>query len=272
MTSTATTLARGPFPLSHPAAESLSLFVHAQHDAFISKKIAEQGIWEPFETELLTRLLTPGGCFVDVGANIGYYSVIAARCLGKTGRVYAFEPEADNFALLDKNIGHNALPNVTAVRAGLSDRSGAASLYLNEDNRGDHQVYAGAGSRSTQAVELCEGTQYFAGREARIDVIKIDTQGAEAQVLRGLMPLLQQSLPTLQMIIEVTPFSLRGAGDSGTVLLELIASLGLPCQLIDHIGHTLIPISESQLADWIADVDADPANEGFINLLVGNAV
>ncbi len=264
--------ARGPFPLRHSAAATLSLFVHAQHDAYISTRIAEQGLWEPYETELLARLLQPGSCFVDVGANIGYYSVIAAQCVGDAGRVYAFEPEADNFVLLQKNIAHNALGNVHAVHAALSDHSGSATLYLNEDNRGDHQVYAAGDARTAQAIALLAGAEYFDQREARIDVIKIDTQGAEAQVLRGLMPLLQQSLPALQMIIEVTPFSLRDAGDSGSVLLALIDALGLPCQLIDHIGHTLIPISTQQLADWIAQVDADPANEGFINLLVGNAV
>jgi hypothetical protein len=72
------------------------------------------------------------------------------------------------------------------------------------------------------------------------------------------------------MVVEFCPYSLRHAGASGMQLLDLLSSFGLPFFIIDHIGHGLIPASRQDLADWVASVDADPDNQGFINLLLGS--
>ena len=162
-----------------------------------------------------------------------------------------------------------------AVNAALSDRDGAGCLFLNDRNLGDHQVFsqpAGseASQRKEQSIQLVRGDEFIASRLARIDVLKIDTQGSESNVLVGLLPLLEKSLPNLTMLIEFTPYSLRQAGSSGRELLDLVASLRLPMQLVDHIGHACRPISYRQMVDWIEATDRDVGNQGFVNLLVGN--
>ena len=128
-------------PLNIPGlATNLRLHVHGDHDRFVSRRIAEEGIWEPYETSLVMDLLHPGAVFVDVGANIGYFTVLAATTAGK---VFAFEPDPENFRLLEANLALNALQRkVTAVPAALAEEDGEGQLYLSEDNLGDHQIYA----------------------------------------------------------------------------------------------------------------------------------
>ena len=268
---------KGPYPLNLHFQQSLAMFVHQKTDIHISEQIIENGIWESYETSILEKLLFPGATFIDVGANIGYYSLIGAVLVGDNGRVVAFEPEQDNFALLEKNLSFNQIKNVVAVNAGLSADQRQGKLYLNKENRGDHQIYqqtSSAAPRTEQAISLVAGNDFLSQQlfppVRQIDVLKIDTQGAEFLVLSGLMPLLKASLPRLKMIIEFTPYSLKQAGASGMALLELVNELELPMQLIDHLGRQLRPISRLEMQQWIAQTDAAVGNEGFINLLVGH--
>ena len=94
------------------------LQLHDERDRFVSRQLRDQGIWEPFETTLVMASLAPGSVFVDVGANIGYFSVVAADIVGEDGQVLAFEPDPDNFALLQANLALNGLERQTeAVQA-----------------------------------------------------------------------------------------------------------------------------------------------------------
>lgn len=262
------------YPLNVAGIERpLRMWVHQEGvDAHVSKRIREEGIWEPYETQLVIEALQSrkgdNFCFVDVGANLGYYSVIAATVLGENDRVFAFEPEPANFAILSKNIAENQLGNVLATHAGLSNVSEAGELYLNPENRGDHQIYNAKNDRQSTPITLLHGDEFFAEQQ-RVDFIKIDTQGAEYHVLSGMAALIRRSLPDLKLIVEFWPYGLRKAGHSGEALLDLLLDFDLPMNLIDHIGHGLIPCSETDIRDWIQQTDADPENEGFINLLLG---
>jgi len=101
--------------------------------------------------------------------------------------------------------------------------------------------------------------------------VKVDTQGSEYGVIAGLMPLFQ-SLPRVpDLIIELTPLSLRQCGSSGRQLIELLAELGQPFHIVDHIEHRLVSSSADELALWCDNVDAVPGDAGFMNILVGKA-
>jgi len=95
--------------------------VHGSEDE-VSRTLIEEGIWEPYETDLVTRLLKPGQVFIDVGANAGYYSLIASHLVGESGQVVAFEPEQTNFALLSENLKRLELTNYIAIQAPCTDR------------------------------------------------------------------------------------------------------------------------------------------------------
>ncbi len=252
----------------------LHMYVHGPEDKHVSRKIREHGLWEPFESSLIISRLQAGGVFVDVGANIGYFTILAASLVGKEGHVYAFEPDPENYRLLQKNCAHNLLQsNVHAVQGGLSSRDRAGRLYLSEDNLGDHQIYANGTERAQLDITLYQGSDYLRQRREHdqfesIDLIKVDTQGSEFEVMLGLMPLLQELPVTPTILIELTPFSLRQAGSSGRALIELLAKLAQSFSIVDHIEHQLVRSSAEALAQWCDNVDTVEGDEGFMNILV----
>src|SRR5262249_42101912 len=118
-------------------------------DARDSLDLSLNHVYEPFETELVQSLVHENDTVVDVGANIGYYTLIFARLVGPRGRVFAFEPDPGNFALLKKNVEANRYKNVVLVNAALSDEPATLKLYLSEENRGDHRIYPSDDQRRT---------------------------------------------------------------------------------------------------------------------------
>lgn len=245
------------------------LWLHDVRDQHVSKDIARNGIWEAYETKLFIERIVEHSNVIDVGANIGYYSVIAADQLNGTGYVAAFEPDFANFTLLQKNLQENCVTKIDAVHSALSDHEHQGKLYLSKSNFGDHQVYDSGKGREYQKINLINGTDYLKRKIDHIDLLKIDTQGAEYAVLSGLMPLLMASGDRLSMIIEFWPFGLRKAGASAYSVLDLLAKLNLPLAIIDHQGHQLLPCSDEQLRGWVDMVEVDPNDEGFMNILVG---
>jgi FkbM family methyltransferase len=208
--------------------------------------------------------------FLDVGANLGYFSLLAADRVGPRGKVIAIEPDPDNFSLLERSVAHNRLGDIVkAHRLALSDRDGEARLYLSEDNLGDHQVFATGELRNSVPVTLRRGADLLGEAWSRIDLVKIDTQGSEFAVVAGLLPVLTRCRPRL--IVELTPLSLRQCGSSGRELIELLAGLHLPFWIVDHIEHRLVASSSEELARWCDNVDAVPDDAGFMNILVGTA-
>lgn len=250
----------------------LQLHVHGEQDQFVSRRIREEGIWEPYETSLVMSLLRPGHVCVDVGANIGYFSVLAAALVEEAGAVFAFEPDPENFALLQANAVLNQQQQcITAVQAALSTQAGTAELFLSEDNLGDHQIYAAGDPRRSVPIELLNGSEYLGERLQRLDLLKVDTQGSEYQVMVGLMPLLQALPGGTHILIELTPLSLRQSGASGRELIELLARLQQPFWIVDHIEHRLVASNSAELAQWCDNVDAVVGDMGFMNILVGSA-
>ncbi len=261
----------GPVSLRVPGlAPPVSLFVHGPQDQHVSRSIRERGIWEPYETTLMLSLLPEGGVFVDVGANVGYFSLLAARRVGQEGAVYAFEPEAENFRLLQRSVELNDVgEQVQAVNAGLAADTTAAQLFLSEDNLGDHQIFPTGQSRISTAIQLLNGTDYLGSKLQRIDLVKIDTQGSEYGVVEGLLPLLRSLDAKPVLLVELTPLSLRQCGASGRALVELLATLDQSMWIVDHVGHRLSRCPAAELAQWCDDVDAVPGDAGFMNILVG---
>lgn len=246
----------------------LAMYLHGDNDQIISKRLREQGIWEAYETELSLKLLKAGDVYLDVGANIGYYSLIASRLLGEQGKVISYEPDATNFALLQRNILHNHCHNVQAVNAALADENSQGQLFLSADNLGDHRIYPAEEQRNSQSITLYNGAEHVSQFSQHLDFIKVDTQGAEYFVIKGLMPLIEKNAEHLHMIVEICPYGIRKSGAHGLDLLALLEQTGLEFFIIDHIQHGLIATNSDKLADWIKSLDETPENEGFINVLL----
>ncbi|MFT6412631.1 MAG: FkbM family methyltransferase [Paraglaciecola sp.] len=258
------------YPLEiHGLGDKLVISVHDCRDTEVSETIKRDTIWEPDETALLVNLLKKNQTVLDIGANIGYFSLIAASLVGAQGQVLAFEPDPTNYGLLKKNIRLNQQSQILPVQVALSNESSEGFLYLNADNLGDHQLFAKDNDREKVKISIKRGDDALPSRMISVDFIKIDTQGSEFHALQGLAATISNSLPTLTMLLEFWPNGLRQSGISGHQLLDLLMGFQFEFYLLKH--SSLIPISYEQLAKWIDVTQMDIKSDGFINLLCSGA-
>jgi FkbM family methyltransferase len=170
----------------------------------LAAHILQGSLYEPDITIFLMRVLQRGDCFVDVGANIGFFTIIAAQLVGGEGAVYAFEPELENFKRLCLNMALNALSNVKPFQAAVGDANSVTNLYINRDNDGGHALWdPGAHSFNQlsresvqlQQTELLTIDSVFNRKDEilpRIKIIKIDTEGYEHNVIVGALETIRQ--------------------------------------------------------------------------------
>lgn len=181
--------------------------------------------WEENETRWFVETVRPGDVVVDVGANVGYYTLIAGKLVGDEGRVYAFEPDPKGFELLQRNVRLNGLDNVIVEQKAVSNENGTLRLFLSEENKGDHRVYDPDGEgRASVEVDAVRLDDYFDGVEESVDFVKIDTQGAEFAILEGMQETLRTS-DDVVMAIEYSPRHLAGFGATGIQVIQLLNQL-----------------------------------------------
>jgi len=163
--------------------------------------------------------------------------VIASKVVGDEGRVYAFEPDPESFALLEANIRLNGLTNVVAEQKALSNEPGVLKLFLNPNNRGDHRIYQPkkGTEREFVEVEAVSLDDYFAGDDRPIDFIKIDTQGAEGVIFEGLTGIVKAN-KDLRIAIEWWPSAVQDMGYDAEKLLTMVSSLGFHFYELGWLG------------------------------------
>ena len=182
---------------------------------------------ENYEPELgfLQVVLEPGKVVVDVGANFGIYSLAAARLVGDSGTVLAFEPAAESFGILEQNVHLNRVGNIRPFRMGLSDRDGKARLYHHADP--GRNSLGGDGNPNATSEEITTlMLDSLLEREGigRVDLLKIDVEGAEELVLRGAMAVLNRTRPIV--IFELNHEAANRLGLSGSGAWDTLDSLG----------------------------------------------
>lgn len=177
------------------------------------------GIYEPAITALVQDRIKPGMNVIDVGANIGYYTLLFSRLVGSEGKVYAFEPDPENAEILKINLERNNCRNVLQENKALADVPGQGKLYKSEENRGDHRIFS-ATDRPFVPIELIRLDDYLGANASHVDFIKMDIQGAEYFALQGMRATLLN--PKIMMVMEFSPDLLR---EAGTDLAELVGFL-----------------------------------------------
>jgi FkbM family methyltransferase len=205
------------------------------------------GVYERGTTSLFQRIVKPGMMVVDVGAHIGYFTLLAARLVGETGKVYAFEPEPENFALLAKNVEVNRYRNVVCRQQAVCQETGSAELFLGKYSI-THSLSRpagsdGAGSISAETTSLDD----FFAREGwpSIHLVKMDIEGWEWSALAGMTELLRRCRH-LKLVLEFTPSLLLGAGVEPTTFLQRLQDLGFSIRAVDDV-EGLQPLEMSSL-------------------------
>jgi FkbM family methyltransferase len=150
----------------------------------IARSIYLYGTYDFAVTDAISSLLKPGDCFVDVGANIGTYSLIASRIVGPQGRVVAFEPAPRNLERLKDNISLNGLTNVSLSEKAISDSCGAVDLYEvnNPQNSGQSSLEMRTGATKVSVFSTTLDKELGT---SRVDVVKLDAEGYEDRTILG---------------------------------------------------------------------------------------
>ena len=198
------------------------------------------GSWEPVFTTYLKRTLKPGDVFIDIGANIGYYTILASRLVGPSGHVFAIEASPSICARLRHHVALNAATNVTIVNAAIYRERTELPLYRHEaTNIGATTVMADVAQRRDTEIEaivpampLAEAVPVADVQRARL--IKIDVEGAEWPVLQGIADLLPQLSRETELVIEIDPEALRDQGTSTDEFLSLFAASGFSPYAFDE--------------------------------------
>lgn len=191
-------------------------------DTGVGPYLIMHGSFAQAETRLLKKILKPGMMFIDVGANIGYFTLLAAQCVGKNGKVIAFEPEEKNFKLLEGNIKKNTFHNVIVEKYAVSDTIGESSLYLDAQNPARHSLSSYAGEKSV-IVKTTTLDAYLGDR--KVDVVKIDVEGAEPAVLKGMGEVIRRN-KNMSLIVEFYPKAIKRFGYAPEQFLSDLKNIG----------------------------------------------
>lgn len=220
---------------------------------FVENRICFFGVWEPTITRLFEGNLKPGDYVVDVGANVGYYSVLSARLVGPQGQVYALEPSRSIRERLETNLLLNASANVQVFPVGAWHEPGRATLNLVDGNRGSSTLGATQNSTESESVELVRIDEVIPESvHSKIRLLKIDVEGAEWSALRGAERILEKAAG-LTVICEVCPERLAALGSCVDDLLAFMEKHGYHAQTIanDYSVNAYLSNNQASLTPLI---------------------
>ena len=212
-----------------------------QTDVAVSGALA-LGAFENTEADLFRKCLKPNLVIIDIGANIGYYAIIAGKGIGPRGKIFAYEPENRNFSFLKKNIEANKLANVIPLKIALSNEKGMSKLYLDEDNKGRHSL-AYEKNKECLVIEtdtLDNSLEQF-GSPA-VDIIKIDIEGAEFLALGGMTETIRRN-PNLIIFSEFYPRAIIKLGGNPLAYLKKLVEFGFSLSDIDENAKRVVSIT-----------------------------
>ena len=222
--------------------------------SFVAPLVAARGIWEPALTRLIFAMLRAGDGFVDGGANLGWFSIVAARATTPGGRVVAFEPGAEARDLCAVNLARNgvevdvrseALWHSTERRAFSVVSEGLAYAYVAEQAESEESI---------QCVALDDLVDSHEIEVGRLSVVKLDIEGAEPHALAGMRRTLQRHWPTV--MVEVNSHCLRRLGNA----------VGDIWDGLDDMGYQVEVLAEPHQARVFADLPSRSVAEGVLAL------
>ena len=227
------------------------------------------GGFEGDERRFVRRMLRSGDLFVDGGAHVGAYTVLAARRVGPKGVVVAFEPDPENRRRLERSVAANRLGNVVVSDVALSDRDGEAAFTRDSANTGGHSLVASTIDRPGSAIavptETLDGflARRFPHAADRRVVLKLDLQGHEARAIAGARDTLRR---TAAFVIELTPLFLELAGDDPAAFVHALLHSGFRIETIPQSpGAPRMPVGGSPAVETL--VAALRASSGHVDLL-----
>jgi len=189
----------------------------------VQSTLLERGEWEPTVSRTIAQILRPGDVFVDIGANIGYFSLLASGIVGGRGQVIAFEPLSENVACLLDTCSRNQAHNIVCLSLALNDVGGLVTLHLPDDGQVGLTSIRPVGTRTRRVLACRLDGILDESLFAQVRLIKLDVEGAEMNVLNGMERLFERGHRPF-VICEVTDAFTRSLGSSASMLVQRFAS------------------------------------------------
>jgi len=214
-------------------------------DVSLTPHLIMDGNWEPWITDLFTQLVKPGMTVVDIGANFGYYTILAANNVGPGGKVYALEPDPRNFEILKKNININGFGGLTrAYQCAALDKRSQIELYTYREFMGSHSLFANSGAEALRGGSVFVDAVPLDGLiNSKVDVVKIDAEGSEPFILEGMRAVIDRS-PDIKILMEFNKPMILHTQQSVSQFIRRIRALGLTPQIVTE-QSTVEPFQES---------------------------
>lgn len=209
---------------------------------------AFRGLPEPGPIRFIEKLVKEGDTVVDIGANHGIVTLMAARCAGATGRVFSFEPTPESFRLLQENIQLNGLleaGRISTYNIAIADRDGRVPFQLHASDSGHNTLFPDETGTEMVQVEVTT-LDGLLPSGTRVDVIKVDAEGADLFVWRGMSRILAEN-PDALIILEFAPSLLIRAGCDPAAALHEIEASGYIIDRLDALTGEPLPVSTSEL-------------------------
>lgn len=230
-------------------------------DSVDSLGVFRKGIHEPLTTKLFRKEIKKGDIVLDLGAHIGYYTLIFAKAVGEDGKVYSFEPDTENFALLRKNVEINGYKNVVLENKAVSDQSRKNKLYKSNKGSSLHSIYDIHGNHEFVEIESVRLDDYFQDYEGKINWIKIDIEGAEQVALEGMSLLLEKN-KNIKIVTEFATCCLIESGVQAEDYFKLLQKYGF---YIYSLNDKKNKIETCDVAGLLKTYTLE--NRGYTNLL-----
>jgi len=220
------------------------------------------GLYESGTTVLCKRIVKPGMYVMDIGANIGYYTLLFSKLVGSDGRVYAFEPHPEIFKMLRHNTRNKR--NVIVLQKAISNMEEERELFLSKKTTGSHSFYMTEFSEGSCKIETMRLDDFFQAEGIkRCDLIKIDVEGAEPLVIEGMRNFIE-SADKLLIILEFNPSTLCSGHHNPESFLDILLKK-FDVYVINEQDGSPKPLTRTDLAKRIPEWKA-------VNLLCSKGV
>jgi FkbM family methyltransferase len=193
------------------------------HRGVLRPGVQQHGVWDPQDAAAITAALCPGMTVIDIGARVGYLTILAAQWIGPTGRVLAVEPAPENFKLLEANVTRRGARNVSLTQAAAWCQRGELELWLSQTNSGDDRGFEHEGAGEVVRVAAVPVDDLL-GDYAHVDLVLLDTHGSERTAIEGMTHTIARFRPQLQA--KFWPDAVRSVGDDPTELVVFYRELG----------------------------------------------
>lgn len=251
--------------IKSPKIKDKFVFWYQEDDKYVGQRVALDK-YEPYLTDLMLSKINIGDVVVDIGANIGYDTVLFADKVGKSGKVIAIEPDPTNFEILQKNIKENKLFNVVPVQAALGDVNKKMKIYESEENFGDHRMWEEKGRNSKDVFcrrldDLLKELEY-----EKINFIKMDVQGFEEKVIAGGEKIIEKYKPTI--FFEYWPWGAKNAGGDIQKMTEFLRKIYKKIFWVDEYVQFYCSVNQAVLNKKYSDQNESE----YGNLFVKNEI